>query len=565
METQKEAPGEGPAPKYRPAKSVPFQLHMHCTIYFEEKLFHQALHLLLSLLSSNTIASGPALIPSPQHLAVAATLIVHPSTTTRVKSLESVQVANTALELLRLTNKLVGPLAAKFDIAFAFTRFSSSRNGRQRRGDGHNDSANGSSSDFDAVPMRVDIARGGSLWFRSEDFWHAVGWAFNCAVLFPKRWSRWRVWLEFMCDVLEDDWAERERLANNSSDGTATPTAGHALLRDSLIFKYISGSSVVSGHHRRIMRAVFADGKPPSLNEFKEVFRNELKEPEKGKDNLKRREADVNVDEDEFGDYLSKDEDDDAEEEDNDSYTTRETEPSRPKRPRTRAPEFSLISTDDLNMDPSYSGSGVGHSGNVSQLGDLASLALRQRLMQLLSRVSNSLGNLYMELDKLYLLFVEFVRSLDLPTFQLLVSSPVLSSFTDDARTTLCEMILLRLLDNNPGSMEQYLSQAKLETCFLPYAAYTNSSVDNAKVSILLETTLRLLASNGMLHVRPSLQRAIEEGIVARSEKCQTDTRKSQGKQKMEESGWIWLVESGERMHYLVNKVMSKENEGKRT
>ncbi|PGH15314.1 hypothetical protein AJ79_02479 [Helicocarpus griseus UAMH5409] len=554
MDLQEDLPGH----KYRSAKTLPFELHRHCTIYFEEKLFHQALQLLLSLLSSNTIASGPAFIPTPQHLALAATLVVHPSTTTRAKTVEGTQAANTALQLLRLTNKLVGPLAAKFDIAFAFTRFSSSRHGGLHRVNGDTE-GNDTPLDLETVPLNVDLAQGGSLWFRSEDFWHAVGWTFNCAVLYPKRWPRWRVWLQYMCDVLEDDWGERQRLVSNSDYGTATPPSGHILLRESLIFKYISGASGVSGHHRRIVRAIFADGSSQSLNEFREVFHNELKEPEKEKENLKRREVDVDVDQDVFGDYLAND-DDGVEENGDDAYSTRDSRPSRPKRSRTAASAPSSNSNGDFSMDPSYKSPDVAHSDNASQLGDIASLALRQRLMQLLSRVSHALPKAYMQVGALYDLLVEFIRPLPLPTFQLLVSSPMLSKFTDNARATLCETILHRLLDN-ASSNEGFLNQNKLETCFLPYAAYTSSAIDNAKVSILLETMIQLLASNNMLHIQPSLQDAIEQGIVARSDKSQNDTKKSQGKQKMEESGWVWLIESGERMTYLVTKLSSKGNE----
>ncbi|KKZ62921.1 hypothetical protein EMCG_02767 [[Emmonsia] crescens] len=551
---------EGPlAPKYRPAKSLPFELSRHCNIYFEEKLYHQALHLLLSLLSSSTIASGPAFVPTPQQLAVAATLVVHPSTTTLAKSRESAQAANTALQLLRLTNKLVGPLAAKFDVAFAFTRFASSRHGGSRLRDGDSEGANGTSPDSDTALMTMELAQRGSLWFRAEDFWSAVGWAFNCAVLHPKRWSRWRVWLEYMCDVLEDDWAEREKLIDSSSNGASSPSTRDAL-RQSLIFKYIAGTSGVSGQHRRIIRAIFADGSPGLLNEFKEVFRNELKDPKKDKDHLKRREADVNVDDDVFGDYLARDEDD--VDEDNDAaYMTRETRPSRPKRSRTTASAPFSNSTEDLNMHPSYKLSGIAHSGQMTQLGDISSIALRQRLMQILSRVSNALPEDYMEVEHLYEFFVEFVRPLPLPTFQLLVSCPMLSNFTDNARSTLCKMILELLLHRPRNSEQTYINQYKLETYYLPYAAYTNNPIENAKVSILLETLLLLLASNGMLQVQPSLQNAIEKGILARGYKSQSDAKKNLDKMKLDEIGWAWLIASGDRINYLVNKLLSTEKE----
>ncbi|EER45467.1 conserved hypothetical protein [Histoplasma capsulatum H143] len=550
MESQK-APNQPKAPGYRRAKPLPFELARHCNIYFEEKLYHQALHLLLSLLSSSTITSGPAFVPTTHQLAVAATLVVHPSTTTLAKSREAANASNTALQLLRLTNKLVGPLAAQFGIAFSFTRFSSTRHGGPRRKDGDGEHTSGTSPDSDTALINMELAHRGSLWFRSEDFWSAVGWAFNCSVLYPKRWSRWRVWLELMCDVLEDDWTERE----NSSKNGAKLSPSNNILRQSLIFKYISGTSGVSGQHRRIVRAIFADGSQVSLNEFKEVFRNESKDPEKGKDHLKKREADVNIDEDIYGDYLGGNEDEIDEE--NDTACTRKTRQLRLKRSKTSASAPMLDSTEELNMHPSYKASGITYSNQGTPLGDLSSIALRQRLMQILSRVSGALPEYYMAVEHLYQLFVEFVRPLPLPTFQLLVSCPMLSNFTDDMRSTLCRMALSLLLHQPSNSEPAYINQAILEKYYLPYAAYTNNAIENAKISILLETLLLLLASNGMLKARQSLRDAIETGIMARADKTQSDVKKTQDKMKLDEIGWAWLIASGERMNYLVNNLLS--------
>ncbi|PGH09122.1 hypothetical protein GX51_00876 [Blastomyces parvus] len=554
MESQEEVPEDSLASKYRRAKPLPFELSRHCNIYFEEKLYHQALHLLLGLLSSSTIASGPAFVPTTHQLAIAATLVVHPSTTTLAKSREAAHASITALQLLRLTNKLVGPLAAKFGNAFAFTRFASSRHGGARRKDDGSDGAGSPGLDSNLGLINIDIAHNGSIWFRSEDFWSAVGWAFNCAVLYPKRWSRWRVWLEFMCDVLEDDWAEREKLIDSSRNGVGAPSSDDTL-RQSLIFKYISGTSGVSGQHRRIVRAIFANGNQASLNEFKMVFRNELKEPEKDKDNLKRREADVNVDEGIFGDYLAKDEDE--VDEANDAVYMGDARPSRPKRSRTTASAPFSRSTENLDMHPSYKSSGITHSGQGTLLGDISSIGLRQRLMQILSRVSDALPEDYITVEHLYQLFVEFVRPLSLPAFQLLVACPMLSNFADNARTTLCKMILSLLLHQPPNSEQTYINQSTLERYYLPYAAYTNDVIDNAKVSILLEILLLTLSSNDLLQAQPSLRAAIQEGIIARAEKAQSDAKRSQDKRKLDEIGWAWLIESGERMTYLVDKLLS--------
>src|SRR5699024_5024712 len=72
------------------------------------------------------------------------------------------------------------------------------------------DMSDGEGRDHDR--LRGRMANEGSVWCRGQDFWSTVGWAFNTATLHPHRWRYWRVWLEYMIDVLEADWTERERL-----------------------------------------------------------------------------------------------------------------------------------------------------------------------------------------------------------------------------------------------------------------------------------------------------------------------------------------------------------------
>ena len=70
----------------------------------------------------------------------------------------------------------------------------------------------------ESMPLNDILGNEESLWSRADDFWHAVGWAFNCSVRYPGRWERWRIWLELMCDVLQDDWNERERICQEKKD-----------------------------------------------------------------------------------------------------------------------------------------------------------------------------------------------------------------------------------------------------------------------------------------------------------------------------------------------------------
>lgn len=560
-----------PRRPYRTAKPLPYQLRNHCAVYFEEKLckrdttsllFTQliyadshALSLLLSLLSSGSSSCSAAFVPPPQHIALAATIIVHPSITTRAKSRDLQQVANAALQLLRLTNAQVGPVSARLDLAFSFTHFDTSRHGGRRLADNE-----------DVEPLNLDIAKTGSVWARAEDFWAVVGWAFNCAVLHRKRWERWRLWLEFMCDVLEDDWSERLRMYEDEHGPLTRETVdGEHLdvLKESLIVRYIGVNGGVkaisnSNRDRRIMRAIFADGSATATNEFREVFYNELKELNVEKVRPRKRQGDVNIEEDEFADYLMQDESEEPDEGANPVKTEtgeikHEGRQIRSKRLRTRAPN----DRDNLpgDLDSALDG---GQVDNLTALGDLHAITLRRRLLHLLSDVSYAIPQTFTPLPELYGLFVDFMRHLPLPIFQLLVSPSVSSGFSAAALTTLCETLLRRLLESSaPDSDEDYLSQEKLVTCYLPYAARTTSPVDNAKVSILLESLMRLLQADGdgLLAYTDALKLAAEGGILSRAEKAQTDTRKSQMKLRAEEIGWNWLIESGERIAYLVEML----------
>ena len=515
----------------------------------------QALNLLLNILGSGTVSSGPVSIPSPPHLAVAATFLVHPSTTTRAKTAEEKEASSAALRLLRLVNTLVGPVTARFDLAFAFTHFETSRRGNRRRRDDAHPSDVESSKD-ETKPLNLDLGQSEAVWSRAEDFWHAVGWAFNCSVLHPWRWERWRLWLEFMCEVLEDDWNERKRQAESDEQ----------VLQQSLIFRYIEGESGGRGRNRRILRAIFADGGASSANEFRQVFHNELKQLKRNPENVKKREAEVNIDEDEFGDYLTKDDDDEDDDSSNNHNNNQEppdamnkdsTERPRPKRSRRGKPVRNTEKpTTPTTQTTSSSSSSLSIHGGLSLLGGLASLSLRQRLLHLLSRVSETLPGAFIPLEDLYHLFVENIRHLPLPIYQAFLSPSTLPYFSAEAQTTLCECLLFRLRESSaPETDEEYLSQTKLEECFLPYAASSASVADNVRMSIALETLLCLLAESDMLRLTQDLRDAAQDGILSRAERAQDEIRRNQASRQTEDIEWCWLIESGERILFMLNEL----------
>ncbi|CEL05297.1 hypothetical protein ASPCAL06415 [Aspergillus calidoustus] len=538
---------EASLPLYHPAKPLPFELVQHVAIFFEEKLHTQALSLLLDSLSVHHNASTPTYIPSPQHLALAATFLVHPSTTARPKTTEEEEAPNVSLRLLRLVNSLVGPFNAQFNTAFLFTHFETSRHGGRRHADDSAFSERRKPLNLDR-DIDIDLAQSASVWSRAEDFWHAVGWAFNCSVLHPARWERWRVWLEFMCEILEDDWSERLRRKENEPSKTTKDGEG---LEGSLIVQYINNSMAGFGRNRRILRSIFADGTTHFVNEFREVFHNEVKlsrkKTPKEKEN-KKREAAVDIEADEYADfYLSSDYDT--------SSSTGDRESKRPRRSRG-ATRKSAADKSKSNID-----SLPNPILPTAALGDTASLALRQRLLQLLSTVSEALPNHLMELQDLYHLYVEFIRPLPLPIYQSFVSPFALPHFTPAAQTTLCELLLFRLRETAaPQSEKAYLDQAKLELCFLPYATATSSLSDNAKMSITLEALIILLADDNLLVVTDDTKRLMQTGIIRRAEKAQYETRKNQLARMSEDMEWSWLCESAERLRFLVDEVITGDS-----
>jgi hypothetical protein len=104
-----------------------------------------------------------------------------------------------------------------------------------------------------------------------------VGWAFNCSVKHPKRWKYWKVWLDFMLDVLDADWKEREA-QDRETQADPEDQFVHKTVRQSLLVQYLSDTRGRSSAVKRVVRSAFADGGPDSLREFPEVFPNETRE-----------------------------------------------------------------------------------------------------------------------------------------------------------------------------------------------------------------------------------------------------------------------------------------------
>ncbi|KAJ5168115.1 uncharacterized protein N7482_003709 [Penicillium canariense] len=563
---------------HRTPKPLPFELLQHTGIFFEEKLYTRALELLFSTLASGTYASNNVLVPLPQHLALAATFLVHPSTTTRAKSTEEKDAPDVALRLLRLYSAQVNPMEAKLNLAFSFTQSKLSRSGRRC----HEEHDPTSELRHDETRLlNLELGKGDSLWSRAEDFWHAVGWAFNCSVLHPERWDRWQIWLHFMCDILIDDWTQREQTyeatqaqkKDNPQDGIPEGNGKRrgrgrqpleddlGVFRESLIFQYIS-AGVGHRNTRRIVRAIFADGSTASVNEFREVFDKELASLSAHKHGAKakKREREVNIDKEEYGDYLTDDSDEDASVSGQSKPQSRAPTPlgdvSKGRRSK-RTRRGTRNASDPSGAEPAPEAfdacrTALAHnSGGVSHMGGLDSLGLRKKFLGILSRVSDYLPKDFIKLGELYHFFVEQIRHMPLPIFQVFVNPFVAPELDDESQSTLCEFLLFNMIESSARtSHDNYLTDAKLEQCFLPYAAATASVVDDAKFSILLESLVTLLAGQNMLKLTPSLKSAVKAGIRRREDK---ESYRSQASRKKKSLEWCWLEESGQRLMFLVD------------
>ncbi|KAI9813605.1 MAG: hypothetical protein M1827_003675 [Pycnora praestabilis] len=615
--------------EYRSAKQLPYELREHCLIYFEEELCtfltdSQGLTLLLNLISAGTSSttpngkSLPAYTPPPQHLSLAATLVVHPSLTTRATSVERLQSSNTALRLLRLTNKLVGPLNADFGTAFSFSNPGGLRRRNSNRRRAAEEDSPGDYEDVDAI--NTELAGSGSLWASAEDFWQVVGWAFNCSVVHPKRWARWRLWLSFMLDVLEDDWVERVNMheqkggTDDDDDDDEAYEVARNRLEESMIIKYLFTDLSRFGGAKRIVRAIFADGSTRPMNEFREIFKNETKELRKD-DPMKRRfDTKVNVEEDIFGDYIDRQADEealDATGNQNDLVSSQISEDNivcEVCRRDQQSEDDMIVICDGCNIGyhqrchtPRIDGDIMSEDESVPwscarcmkgvpegtlpsasipngavMLGGMDSLLLRQRLLAFLSTISATHPTRFTTLDDLYDIYIDNLRPLSLPTFHLLLSpSTQTPHYHPAAQSSLTQLLLRTLIASSAplaptvlsmsvgeaADTPDELTQEVLERCYLPFPATTANVADNAKVSILVEALLRLLALHGGLEYTAGLQDAIETGIRERERKAKGDGRRK-GLSREEEAEKVWLRGSAGRLRVMA-AFLKEEGDGR--
>ncbi|KAF2482642.1 hypothetical protein BDY17DRAFT_163564 [Neohortaea acidophila] len=535
-----------PASRYRHAKPLNPALLDLCQATLEEKLYSQAFALLSAALTAGTGSLAPAHLPPPHYLAFAATLVVHPQLTSRTSSTDKHAAADDALRYLRHVNAILGPRNASLHHAFCFN--ADALSSRFQRAKSRASELISVEEDVNDASLHSTYANQGSLWNQAPDFWSIVGWALNCAVAHPKRWARWKLLLAFLLDVLEDDLAERLPAAKAAYQSGGT-TAVQESLKDSLFAHYLSLIGQGRNNKRRVMRAIFANGSSKSLAEFGEIWRNETKPPKQPREDLFAKRRKLDLDNGEFGDYL------DESDEDSPGGSLRRSRSATAihSAPRSNTATDGGEESDEESSDRRPTDD-TPLQTDVEAWGGMDAVRLRQRLLAFLAHFCAANPNGFLDSEDLFDLYTEFIRPLPLPVFQQF-TLPAKAYLPQQSQASLNQMLLRPLLvATAPPYSETPPTQGDFETYYAPHAASNTSAVDNAKVSLLLESLLRSLWTTGGLAATRGLRNLVQQGITARTEKTGWDGRKKVGfKASADKEALNVLKCSSERMQMMLD------------
>ena len=219
---------------------------------------------------------------------------MHPEYTTQAPQNERVELASRSISFLRNILSTLGPLNANLGEALSFT---SPRSRGRRRNFGDDMS---SDDEEETSRLKGVIMNKGRIRTCATDFWHVVGWALNCSVVHRKRWKYWKVWLDYMLDVLDEDWIAR------GAQDKANELAGDTfkMRENSLLVKYLSSVKGRSSALKRVIGSIFVDGGSEDLRAYPEVFENETSESRAQSGHKRKREddfGDQSDGEDQFG------------------------------------------------------------------------------------------------------------------------------------------------------------------------------------------------------------------------------------------------------------------------
>lgn len=450
-----------------------------------------------SLLTMSNSISAPAkrhkayLAPAPQ-LALASTLIVYPAVTTQARSSDKVKGANAALRYLRNVQSTISPTHESLRNAFAFP---DERLGRRTAG---NRAGNTSPTPpIDAERLTGIVAKEQALWYRARDFWHIVGWAFNCSVVYKRRWERWKLWLDLMLDFLEADWGARLQAAKEGADA-------EKMLTESLIWQYISSEDPTNrSNRRRMMRAIMAMGTSQAKTDFPEVWGNETAGPRTPEPEEKPL-AEMDIENGELGEF--KQDDEDAVMQDAPTLPTWRSGRAGSRKAATTDGADGIIKDEDVFVIRNTEEA-------IERLGGIDAINLRQRLVALLAQVAQTLPAHFTKLGDYFDSLTEEFR---LPTiiFSILLST---SKLPDRTKISLSANLLLPFVTTR---LPDYTSiepiQSHFEEYILPRRATTQSYAANAKISLILEQMFMYMMSINSLEATDALREAVEIGVEER-------------------------------------------------
>ncbi|KAF9741116.1 hypothetical protein PMIN06_008345 [Paraphaeosphaeria minitans] len=501
----------------RPVKDLSFEVASHVRAYLDHQSYEQAYIFLHSLVAAGTSITVPAkpyagLLAPPSQLALASTLIVYPHITTRARSAEAIKGSDAAIKYLRCVQDTVDPSAESLKTlrtAFTFTDL------RRRTNIYSPLNTPSSTRAFDVEQLNDVAANSKSLWRCAEDFWHVVGWAFNCSAKHKKRWERWRIWLDITLKFLEDEWDH----CNKNGES----------LQDTLIWQYICSQEPLAGNTRkRILRAIFATGDSPSLNEFAEVWEKETLDP-KPKD-AQRHLSVIDFEIGDIGDYASEDEDVDIE------GAPRSTVKARKAR--------NASNTLDVGLPPLEEAVIPNYDAAVDRLGGMDAVNLRQRLVSLLSKVARELPKNFTSVEGLFDSLALQLRYLPVFVLNLLITTSRLSSADQVALNV---TIFTALTSQNYINYTYRMpTQNEFELLLLPYRARTQSFAENAKVSLILEQVFMSMMEPLRLELTKALRDSMDIGIKERS------NVKGRKDDLEEDAGEEVLMTSSKRLYGLV-------------
>ena len=546
---------------YYKSKDIPHVLKQSCQIHLEEQMYLPAIELLDSLLADageRQQPDKPVRVPPAAQIALLNTLTIHPAYTSRAPEQTNLDIAGESRAYLRTLLNKVGPVNFDFRSAFSFRQGQNSgRGGRKSSREFYSPNESDGSGSIGSFGEADNIeskwsGNDHSIWRRASDFWSVLGWVFRCSTTHPHRWVHWKAWLDLMIECLEKDWDERlakdqanfQAETNNGSDTGSEAKCQYPLLQQSLFVQYVDD---LRRDRKRVLHEVirallaFADDENTADNiYYREVFNKEtVLHMEKTNKRKHSQMAAVDLEKDQFGDYLEDWDDPVTDDDDNaDAFHT----PHLPSAARTgrrnkRRPKSTPFSKPGKAFDvsPSTTPNPLRVTNGLAD-----SISLRLRLFRLISACAYYLPpDILAKPDDLYDLFTSRLKSLPLSCFELFLSP----EHHGTALPSFLYVSLFRYLaqsftprnapkpeDADPeADAEHAISQTMLIECFLPFPAKTVTVEDNAKFSLVLESMAWCLFDSGSVDYCDGLKWAVERGIEERENKIKKGSGRGGG------------------------------------